>query len=63
MANMTCTHGRLLGSCEDCAHEAAQAAGLPLGGPHPAETRKAAQDVVTDAVQRPATRATARRRA
>jgi hypothetical protein len=41
--DMTCTHGRLEGSCEDCAYEAAQAAGLPLGGPHPEQTRKAAE--------------------
>jgi hypothetical protein len=62
MTDMTCSHGRLLGSCEDCAYEAAKAAGLPLGGPHPAETRKAAQDG-TEAVQRPATVARSRRRA
>lgn len=43
MADMTCKHGRLDGSCEDCAYEAAEAAGLPLGGPHPEKTRKAAE--------------------
>lgn len=46
MADMTCEHGRLLGACEDCAYEAAQAAGAPLGGPHPAETRAAAEQPV-----------------
>jgi hypothetical protein len=46
MADMTCKHGRLEGSCEDCAYETAQAAGLPLGGPHPEQTRKAAEKAV-----------------
>ncbi len=27
MADMTCEHGHLLGACEDCAYEAARAAG------------------------------------
>ncbi len=43
MADMTCKHGRLEGSCEDCAYEAAQATGLPLRGPPPAQTRKATE--------------------
>ncbi|HWU08869.1 MAG TPA: hypothetical protein VN520_21215 [Streptomyces sp.] len=37
---MTCTHGRLQGSCEDCAYDAAKAAGHPPSGPPPAEVRR-----------------------
>jgi hypothetical protein len=43
MTDLTCTHGRLQGSCEDCAYEAAKAAGHTLGGPPPEETRKATE--------------------
>ena len=43
MADMRCVHDRLDGSCEDCAFDAAKAAGLPLGGPRPEQTRRAAQ--------------------
>jgi hypothetical protein len=35
-----CPHNRIAESCEDCAYERAQAAGLPLGGPPPAATRE-----------------------
>jgi hypothetical protein len=52
MADMTCTHGRLEGSCEDCAFEAAEQrpdmAHVMRGLPHPKETRKVQDDLRSD---------------
>lgn len=41
MANdLTCPHGRLAGSCEDCEYDRAKAAGLPVYPVPPSETRE-----------------------
>lgn len=41
MSDNICEHNRNREACEDCAYARAKEAGLPLGGPPPAQTREA----------------------